>query len=104
MSTTGERIRRARMAASLDQKTLAARAGVSASTLSRIERDLVGVGLETAVRLAVALQVPASTLVEGLEAPPGGDPRTRARTLLDSLPDDTVDLIVRLLEKLAGGR
>jgi transcriptional regulator with XRE-family HTH domain len=104
MTSTGERVRRARTAAGLDQKELAARAGVSASTLSRIERDLVGVGLETAVRLAVALRVPASTLVEGLEAPTDADPRTRARTLLDALPDDTVELVVRLLEKLAGGR
>jgi transcriptional regulator with XRE-family HTH domain len=77
---------------------------VSASTLSRIERDLVGVGLETAVRLAVALRVPASTLVEGLETPADADPRNRARTLLDALPDETVDLIVALMEKLAGGR
>jgi transcriptional regulator with XRE-family HTH domain len=62
----GRRLRHERSRQSKSLDTLARQAGTHAGTLSRWERGLRDPRLSTMVRLAGALEVPLSDLVEGI--------------------------------------
>jgi Zn-dependent peptidase ImmA (M78 family)/transcriptional regulator with XRE-family HTH domain len=65
MTAVADRVRRARRAARMNQTELAAAAGVSQATVSRIEKGQRGVSLTEADALAQALQMPLDTLLHG---------------------------------------
>ena len=65
---TGTKLRDRRMAAGLRQADVAARAGISASYLNLIEHNRRNVTPEVMERLADALQIDRSALVEGKDA------------------------------------
>lgn len=60
----GERVRALRTRAGLSQEGLARKADVSMATIHRIEQPQVGASLETLRKLAAALDVPVSELVD----------------------------------------
>ena len=60
-----ESLIRERTARGLTRGVLARKAGISPATLSLAERQLCGVGLETAAVLAEALGVPLAVMVSG---------------------------------------
>lgn len=64
-TTTGERIVALRRAASLSQPELAARAGVSTSTVYRAERGDSSIGPRMVARIAAALAVDPSEIHSG---------------------------------------
>lgn len=61
--TLGERIRKARLDAALDQTQLAQRLGIARQTLSRWESDLTGPRVADLRRLADLTGVPAAWLL-----------------------------------------
>lgn len=63
MSAVGPKIRELREAAKLTQEDLAHEAGISTSTLSRIERGNYRPRLDTLGKLAQALKVPVAKLL-----------------------------------------
>ena len=73
----GRRIERARRLAGVSQSELASRAGISQSTLSRIEADLVSPDLEDTCRIAQALGRPLLYFATGRERS-GRDPEDLA--------------------------
>jgi XRE family transcriptional regulator, regulator of sulfur utilization len=58
-----DRIRAARLAAGLTQEQLAQRAGVASVTISQIELGNRSPTLDTLMRVAAALEIPAATLL-----------------------------------------
>jgi transcriptional regulator with XRE-family HTH domain len=98
-------IRAARAKLGVGQRELARRAGISTATLSRIERGEVRVGLDTAIRLAAALGIPATQLLDET-APPAGhsDMRNEAKALIDALPEGSLGVVVDLLQLLVHQR
>lgn len=64
----GTRVRELRLKSGLNQPELAAAAGVSAQYLWRIEDGRQNLSLRTMSRLAIALGVPMSALLEGIDA------------------------------------
>jgi transcriptional regulator with XRE-family HTH domain len=73
---TGRAVRGKREAAGFSLRVLAARSGISASMISDIERGAKSPTVTTVVRLAQALGVSASALIDG-----GMDPAPRIRVL-----------------------
>ncbi|MDD7921557.1 helix-turn-helix domain-containing protein [Actinomycetospora callitridis] len=67
--TVAAQVRRRREALGLSNGALAARAGISKAMLSKIEHRRTSCSLSTLARLADALAVPVSALLD--EAPPG---------------------------------
>jgi XRE family transcriptional regulator, regulator of sulfur utilization len=63
VSAVGPKIRELREAASLTQEDLAHEAGISTSTLSRIERGTYQPRMHTLNQLAKALKVPVAELL-----------------------------------------
>ena len=63
VSAIGSKIRELREAASLTQEDLAHEAGISTSTLSRIERGNYQPRLDTLGKLATALSLPVADLL-----------------------------------------
>ena len=63
VSAIGPKIRELREAASLTQEGLAHEAGISTSTLSRIERGNYQPRMDTLRKLAQALKVPVANLL-----------------------------------------
>lgn len=73
-SSTGERVRSVRKRRGLTQRELAVAAGSSFSTIKKIEQDAYGtMRLETARKLAAALDVPTTAIISHSE--PRDDPR-----------------------------
>jgi len=68
MKFSGQRLLRAREDADLTQEQLAARAGTTASTISRLEGDKRPPTLDTIARLADALEIPIEQLLCDPEA------------------------------------
>jgi transcriptional regulator with XRE-family HTH domain len=68
----GQRLRMIRRERKLSVNELAARAGVSASLVSQIERGRANPSIKTLVRLRSALGVPLSALVDEEESPSDG--------------------------------
>lgn len=67
----GERVRDLRLAAGRTQEDVAAHMGVAVSTISRLERGVVGVNSSRLPALATALGVSVEVLFEGVaEMPP----------------------------------
>ena len=64
--TTGELIKQARKQSNLSQKELAEKLGVSASMIGQYENDLRNPKLDTLQRIANALNVPISSLTDGV--------------------------------------
>lgn len=62
----GERVRDLRLAAGRTQEDVAATMGVAVSTISRLERGVVGVNSSRLPALAEALGVPVEALFEGV--------------------------------------
>lgn len=71
----GRRVREARTQLELSQEELAERAGVHWSYLGQVERGQNNLTLHNILKLAAALKVEPSLLVEGLRAPE--PPRSR---------------------------
>ncbi len=65
-ATFGRRLRELRQRAGLSQEDLAYRAGLHRTYVSDVERGTRNVSLVTVARLAAALRLNASELVEGL--------------------------------------
>ena len=84
----GARIRDLRTQAGLNQPEFAKAAGVSAQYAWRIEDGRQNLSLRTISRIAVALGVPMSALLEGIEADPGS---LHNRAYRRSKEDDQVD-------------
>lgn len=59
----GDRLRKARETAGLDQRALAARAGISRATISNAERGVGNPNLATLQAWAAACDVPVSWIV-----------------------------------------
>lgn len=59
----GERIRAARLHASLTQETLAERSGLDRQAINRIEQGHASPVLDTLIRIAIALDLPLRDLV-----------------------------------------
>src|SRR5260370_37323259 len=69
INTVGDRVRDVRKRRGLSQKELAARSGVSASLVKKLEQgDYGDVRLETLHKLAIVLRVPTSALAAGPDA------------------------------------
>ena len=75
---TGTKLRERRLAAGLRQAEVAAKAGISASYLNLIEHNRRKATSEVVERLANALQIDRSALVEGKDAALVEDLRTAA--------------------------
>ncbi len=73
----GEAIRRARQVLGVTQAELAARAGLSANYVARLERGELGPSLWVAARLCEALEVHVESLVTRQTAPPPGTGKRR---------------------------
>ncbi len=73
MTDAGVLLREARARHSLDQRSLARRAGTTQAQISRIERGIVSPGVDTLVRLLAAMG-------ERLELRTARAPRSNART------------------------
>ena len=71
MQRFGGNLLRIRQARRLSQESLAERAGIHRTQISLFETGQRQPLLETLVRLAGALEVPVSTLVEGIAFRPG---------------------------------
>jgi DNA-binding XRE family transcriptional regulator len=84
----GARIRDLRNQAGLNQPEFAKAAGVSAQYAWRIEDGRQNLSLRTMSRIAIALGVPMSALLEGIEADPGS---LQNRAYRRSKEDDQVD-------------
>jgi transcriptional regulator with XRE-family HTH domain len=67
----GENLLRVRQARRLSQESLAERAGIHRTQVSLFETGRRQPMLETLIRLAGALEVPMSTLVDGISFKPG---------------------------------
>jgi len=63
----GKRVRELRTEQKLSMKELAARAGTSYSTVSRLETNNIYPRVETLVRIATALDASVSALLQGEE-------------------------------------
>jgi transcriptional regulator with XRE-family HTH domain len=63
--TTGQRLRRYRLAAGLTQEALARAADVSLPTIQRLENDRHGARLSTLGAIAEALDVPVAAFLAG---------------------------------------
>lgn len=91
MDTFANRVRAARKEAKLNQKQLAAKAGLSQTTISDIERGR-NEGSRDVVALAKALKVSAEWLIGGVGKSPLGDADsqivTEFETVYKSLTDD----------------
>jgi transcriptional regulator with XRE-family HTH domain len=68
----GANLLRVRQARRLSQESLAERAGIHRTQISMFETGRRQPMLETSIRLAAALEVPLSTLLEGIAFEPGG--------------------------------
>lgn len=90
----GARIKAARKNARLTQEQLAETIGISAKNLSFIETGRFGVGLETLVKLCVALHVSADTLLFGQTA---DEPAILCRDLA-ALTSQQQEFAVQLLD------
>lgn len=67
----GGNLLRVRQARRLSQESLAERAGIHRTQISLFENGQRQPLLETSIRLAGALEVPLSTLIEGIAFKPG---------------------------------
>ena len=65
----GRNLRKFREASALTQEALAEKADMDRTYLSDIERGLRNAGIKNIVRLAKALGIPASRLMDGLDEP-----------------------------------
>lgn len=67
----GANLLRVRQARRLSQESLAERAGIHRTQISMFETGRRQPMLETSIRLSAALEVPLSTLLEGIDFRPG---------------------------------
>lgn len=90
-----DRLRTIREAAGLTQEGLARVAGVSTSTVVKLERGPLAPAWETAVKLAAALGVSLDAFKDGAgapapEAPPAKKPRRKKRKAAEPDPNRDV--------------
>jgi transcriptional regulator with XRE-family HTH domain len=93
----GRRVRELRETRGLSQDELASHAGLgSQGALSNVEQGKRLPSLPTVLALADALGVPLTEIIE--PAPANTASRRQAHHLVDQVPDDSIGLVVRLLE------
>jgi transcriptional regulator with XRE-family HTH domain len=68
LAALGLNVRRQREAKQLTQEKLAERAGLDPTYISGIERGLRNPGIKNVARIAKALEIKTSALVEGVDA------------------------------------
>ncbi len=102
---TGRALKRQREAAGMSLRMLAARSGISSSMISDIERGAKSPTVVTVVRLAEALGVTASSLIEGGAGPasririlrrgdaPGGEHPAPWQSLGPAAPGSRIDIV-----------
>ena len=73
----GRAIRRVRLFHDLSQEELAERAGMNWRHLGEVERGTKDIRWSTLRRIAAALDVPVSRIIEAYESPPPRKPRGR---------------------------
>jgi transcriptional regulator with XRE-family HTH domain len=78
----GDRLRQARQAQQLSLNTVAARAHISAATLSRIETSKQALGMDLFLMLAAILKVPPEDLLEA-----NGEPARDGERLAEQISD-----------------
>ena len=108
MREFGARLNQFRQRAGLSITQLANRIGVDYMQISRYEKGQTLPSLETAVRLATALQVPLDDLASGTTTPPAPATFQNARLLermrqLDGLPPDRQEIAIRILDTVITG-
>lgn len=102
----GRRLRNYRDGLRLSQQALADRAGLSSQSISNYEGGYSAPSLDTIVRLAVALDIPASAIVDRLEdrrdLPTLANVRLRREldAILRNAPDDQVRTALAVIEAL----
>lgn len=84
--TLGEYIERKRKELRLSQRALAKKAGISSSTLNRLEMDVGKPESGTLEKLADALKIPMSQLTDVLQGRTGKDTKHPAIRMFDQLP------------------
>jgi transcriptional regulator with XRE-family HTH domain len=105
----GVRLSQLRERVHLSMTQLAALIGVDYMQVSRYEKGQTLPSLETAVRLARALEVSLDLLVNGGEAPsalaaPLTNPRLRERMRqLEAIPAERQELVLRVLDTVIAG-
>jgi transcriptional regulator with XRE-family HTH domain len=107
MHEFGARLKQFRQRAGLSISQLASHSGVDYMQISRYEKGQTLPSLDTAVRLAIVLQVPLDDLVTGT-APPAIPTFQNARLLermrqLDRLPPDRQEIALRILDTVIAG-
>src|SRR5664280_924046 len=75
----GEAVRQLRVARDVSARRLAERVGVSPATISAIENGKTGISVQRLQQIAVALGVPAASLIDDLKTSP--PPRSLAPSL-----------------------
>ena len=100
LASLGGRIRKVRNACGMTQETLAARAEVSISTLSKIETGTSVPTLDVFFRLTLVLEQSLDGLVGWKEPKLSGDARKRA-ALVDQVRSALAPLPIEQLEALA---
>lgn len=96
----GARLRAERVRASVTQREIAERAGVSAKYLSRIELGQVTPSLYVAARVALAVGVSLDSLVGGPIAKPSPRRFDRLARLLRDASDEEVARIARIVREV----
>lgn len=89
--TTGEKIRELRKKRKLSQESLAARCGVSQSSISAIEKGLNSPTIGTLRIIAKGLRVPLADLTDEVKNEPADD--------LSGLDDELIGLLVNLPDR-----
>lgn len=102
-TTFGGRVRRERLRRGDTQTALAERAGISNSYLSDIEREAHSVPTDTALRIAVALNVPVAALLGVAAAnqvwPPPG-PLNDLLTIAAAMPPKQLRALLVIAETI----
>jgi len=100
-SQIGRRVRAVRTELGLRQRDVAERAGLSAETVSRIERGVQGVTFPNVARLADALEVPFAVICDldvETDMLTATAKRGRLGRLLEDASTDQVELVTEVAE------
>lgn len=99
MKEIAERIRQTRIERGLTQVELGLKIGMTGSGVSKIEHDTYEISLETAKKIARALNVDPDYLIFG-----GEDIKEEINRLFDLLPEDKQEAVLQFLRSMLGDR